>query len=33
LGKSITVAENKTNLADLDEEDVAMGGMGKKKKR
>jgi hypothetical protein len=33
LGKNITVAETKTNIADLDEEDVAMGGMGKKKKR
>ncbi len=33
MGKSITVAETKTTVPDFDEEDVSMGGMGKKKKR
>ncbi|KAI8056333.1 uncharacterized protein B0P05DRAFT_498853 [Gilbertella persicaria] len=33
MGKSVTVKENKNTIADFDEEDVSMGGMGKKKKR
>lgn len=32
-GKSVTVAENKTVVPEFDPEDIAMGGMGKKKKR
>ena len=32
MGKAITVKENKNSIPD-DEEDIAMGGMGKKKKR
>lgn len=33
LGKSVVVSENKKVIPDFEEEDVSMGGMGKKKKR
>ncbi|KAG2195010.1 hypothetical protein INT47_005610 [Mucor saturninus] len=33
MGKNVTVAENKSVVPEFDPEDVAMGGMGKKKKR
>lgn len=33
LGKSVTVTQNKTQIADDDDGDISMGGMGKKKKR
>lgn len=33
MGKSVVVSENKKIIPDFEEEDVSMGGMGKKKKR
>ncbi|CAO3654384.1 unnamed protein product [Mucor fragilis] len=33
MGKTVTVTESKTLVPDVDDGDVAMGGMGKKKKR
>ncbi|EPB85258.1 hypothetical protein HMPREF1544_07939 [Mucor circinelloides 1006PhL] len=33
MGKNVTVTESKTIVPDVDDGDVAMGGMGKKKKR
>lgn len=33
MGKNVTVTESKTVVPDVDDGDVAMGGMGKKKKR
>jgi len=33
MGKTVTVTESKTMVPDVDDGDVAMGGMGKKKKR
>lgn len=33
MGKNVTVAESKTIVPEFDEEDVAMGGMGNKKKK
>jgi hypothetical protein len=33
MGKTVTVTENKTPVPDMDDGDVAMGGMGGKKKK
>lgn len=33
MGKSVTVSQNRTQIADEDDGDVSMGGMGNKKKK